>query len=142
MSGKEFLKDIFTSFFVIVTLINLAMTILGYVFKPEQTFGYEAFLAPLIYGALSLIPMVVMYSKKELTVKQLAFRKVLQLICIEVILYFAALGPDHIMTEPIGLSVSFGLSILIIFVLANAISGIINTNDARKLTRMLKQYQK
>ena len=142
MSGKECLKDILTSFFVIVTLINLAMTILGCAFKPEQTFGYEAFLAPLIYGALSLIPMAVMYSKKELTVKQLVFRKVLQLISIEIILYFAVYGPEHLTTEPIGQSISFGLSVLIIFVLANVISGIINTNDAKKLTRMLKQYQK
>ncbi len=142
MSGKEYLKQIFTSFFVIVTLINVVMTILGCSFKPEQTFGYEAFLMPLLYGALSLIPMAVMYSRKELTIKQLCFRKVLQLISIEAILYMAVFGTEHIKTEPINQTISFGLSVLIIFVVANVISGINNTNDAKKLTRMLKQYQK
>ena len=38
---KEQLKEIINSFFISVTLINMAMLILGFLFRPEQKFGYE-----------------------------------------------------------------------------------------------------
>ncbi len=60
---------------MIVTLINIAMFILGSIFRPDQRFGYEVLIAPLIYGVLSLIPYIIMYSKKELTIKQLYIRQ-------------------------------------------------------------------
>ena len=46
---KEHVKEILNSFFISVTLINIAMFILGILFRPEQRFGYEAYLYPLIY---------------------------------------------------------------------------------------------
>lgn len=142
MSGKDFLKQMLTSFFVVVTLVSIAIAILGCVFRPEQRFGYEAFLAPVFYGLLSMIPVAIMYSKKELTVKQLYIRKVLQLFSIELILYFGGYGFENIKTAPRSQTVAFGISIIIIYVVEDVISGIINTNDAKKLTKMLHQYQK
>ena len=83
-----------------------------------------------------------MYSKKELTVKQLYIRKVLQLFSIELILYFVAYGIDNIKVAPKGQTIAFGISIVVVYVVEDVISGIINTNDAKKLTKMLHQYQK
>ncbi|MDD6193627.1 MAG: hypothetical protein PUB19_01865 [Lachnospiraceae bacterium] len=142
MSGKDFLKQLITSFFVVVTLVSIAIAILGCVFRPEQRFGYEAFFAPVLYGLLSMIPVAIMYSKKELTVKQLYIRKVLQLFSIEVILYLGGYGIENIKTASKSQTVAFGISIVIVYVLADVISGIINANDAKKLTKMLQQYQK
>ena len=142
MSGREFLKQIVTSFFVVVTLVTIAIGVLGNIYRPGQQFGYEAFFAPVIYGFLSMIPVAVMYSKKELTVKQLYIRKVLQLVSIELILYFVAYGIDNIKAAPKGQTIAFGISIVVVYVVEDVISGIINTNDAKKLTKMLHQYQK
>ena len=142
MSGKDFLKQMLTSFFVVVTLVSIAIAILGCVFRPEQRFGYEAFLAPVFYGLLSMIPVAIMYSKKELTVKQLYIRKVLQLFSIELILYLGGYGFENIKAARRSQTVAFGISIIIIYVVEDVISGIINTNDAKKLTKMLQQYQK
>lgn len=52
---------------------------LGMYFLPEMQFGYEAFCVPLIYGAVGTIPNVVMYSRKELKVKEVFVRKFIQL---------------------------------------------------------------
>lgn len=142
MSGREFLKQIVTSFFVVVTLVTIAIGVLGNIYRPGQQFGYEAFFAPVIYGFLSMIPVAVMYSKKELTVKQLYIRKVLQLFSIELILYLGGYGFENIKTAPRSQTVAFGISIIIVYVVEDVISGIINTNDAKKLTKMLHQYQK
>lgn len=142
MSGRDFLKQMLTSFFVVVTLVSIAIAILGCVFRPEQRFGYEAFFAPVLYGLLSMIPVAIMYSKKELTVKQLYIRKVLQLFSIELILYLGGYGFENIKTAPRNQTVAFGISIIIVYVVEDVISGIINTNDAKKLTKMLHQYQK
>ena len=66
MSFKEHFKSVMSQFFVIATLINIAMFVLGEIFRPDDKFGYEALLAPIIYAAVSLVPMLCMYSKKKL----------------------------------------------------------------------------
>lgn len=141
MSGKEFFKNALMNFFIIVTLINVAVFVLGSIFKPDQQFGYEIFLMPLIYGVLGMIPVVIMYSKKELSVKELCIRKVFQLISICLIMYITVYGIDNIKNESILQTCLFGLSIVIIYTAANVITAIINANDARKLNDLLKKYQ-
>lgn len=141
MSLKQYFKEMISSFFIIVTLINIAIFILGNLFRPEQRFGYEAFLAPIIYGLFSLIPFIVMYSKKELTVKQLIFRKILQWFSIEVVLYVFGYGIDQVLHEDIGQTIGFGLSILIIYIVASVISNLLNVREAQELTALFKDFQ-
>ena len=141
MSFKEHFKAVMSQFFVIATLINLAIFILGEIFRPDDKFGYEAFLAPLIYAAISLVPMLCMYSKNELTVKQHIFRELLQLIFIEVILIFLGLGTDSLKPENLALTASFALSVFIIYVLVYVIAWLLDLNTARQINTDLKSFQ-
>lgn len=141
MSFKEHLKSVISQFFVIATLINLATFVLGEIFRPEERFGYDAFLSPLIYAAIALVPMLCMYSKKELTVKQHIFRELLQLISIEAILIFFGLGAESLEPENIALTASFALSVLIIFVLVYVIAWLLDLSTAKKLNSDLKAFQ-
>ncbi len=141
MSFKEHLKSVMSQFFVIATLINIATFILGEIFRPDDRFGYEAFLSPLIYAAFALIPMLCMYSKKELTVKQHIFRELLQLISIEIILIFFGLGAKSLEPENIALTASFALSILIIFVLVYVIAWLLDIKTARQINSDLRSFQ-
>ncbi|MBP1560223.1 MAG: hypothetical protein J6C96_03135 [Oscillospiraceae bacterium] len=141
MSFKEHLKSVMSQFFVIATLINLATFILGEIFRPDERFGYDAFLSPLIYAAISLVPMLCMYSKKELTIKQHIFRELLQLIAIEVILIGFGLGAKCLAPENISLTASFALSILVIYVLVLVIAWLLDVKTARQLTSELKSFQ-
>jgi len=50
------------------------------------------FLSPLIYAAVALVPMLCMYSKKELTLKQHIVKQILQLFALEAVLIFFGLG--------------------------------------------------
>ena len=141
MSFKEHLRSVMSQFFVIATLINLATFILGEIFRPDERFGYEAFLSPLIYAAIALVPMLCMYSKKELTVKQHIFRELLQLISIEIILIFFGLGAKSLEPENIPLTASYALSILIIFVLVYVIAWLLDIKMARQINSDLKSFQ-
>lgn len=141
MSFKEHLKSALKMFFIIVTLINAAIFILGKVFRPDDRFGYEVLLSPLIYAAISLIPMLCSYSKKELTLKQFIFREVLQLIAIEVILIGLGLGTEGLAPENLALTASFALSVLVIFVLVHLISWLLDLHAAKQINSDLKTFQ-
>lgn len=141
MKLKDFVKSTFASYFIIVTLVNVATLVLGSIFRPEQRFGYEAFLAPLLYGALGLIPVFIMYSPKELTIKQIVIRKIVQLIALEFILVLAGFGRENLKAENLALIASFALSVLIIYVLVHVISWVLNLEMARQLTMDLQSYQ-
>lgn len=142
MSFKEYLKSMLSMYFVIVTLINGATFILGEVFRPDDKFGYDAFLSPLIYGVLALVPMLCAYSKKELTLKQYVFREILQLISIEIILIGFGIGSESLLPENFALFASFALSILVIFVLVHLISWTLDLNAAKQINSDLKSFQR
>ena len=141
MSFKEHLKSALKMYFIIVTLINAAIFILGKTFRPNDQFGYEVLLSPLIYAAISLIPMLCMYSKKELTLKQYIFRELLQLIAIEVILIGLGLGTECLDPENLALTASFALSVLVIFVLVLLISWLLDLKVAKEINSDLKSFQ-
>ncbi len=141
MNGKENIKSIISSFFIIVTLVNIATFILGSVFRPDARFGYDAFLSPIIYGICSLIPFAITYSNRELKLKELLFREVLQLISIEVILCLLAFGGKAINKENISLIISFCVSIFIVYVLVNVITWLLDVKTAKEMTNDLHEYQ-
>ena len=83
MSFREFLKQLLSVYFIIVTLILIAVALFGMVAAPEQPLYPQDLLMPPVVAALTLLPTFVMYSKKELTVKQTLFRRGLQCALIE-----------------------------------------------------------
>lgn len=141
MKLKEFVKSMFASYFIIVTLVNVATLVLGSIFCPEQRFGYEAFLAPLLYGVLGMIPVFIMYSPKELTIKQIIVRKIFQLVVLELLLILTGFGGENLKADNLPLIASFALSVLIIYVLVHVISWVLNLEMARQLTIDLQSYQ-
>ena len=61
---KERIREAAGSYFISVTLINAAMLILGSLLSPQQRFGYEAFLYPLVYGLIGIIPSLIISTEK------------------------------------------------------------------------------
>ena len=114
MTKKEFMYHIIRMFFVIVTLINIAMSIVGKIVQPDLTFGYHVLILPVIYAAVSVIPMLVMYSDHELTVKEVIVRKIIQFLLIEVILVI--FGKKFMLPEYRELLFSVMLCVFIVFV--------------------------
>lgn len=138
---KERIKDILNSFFITVTLINVAMLILGKLLEPNQVFGYEAFMYPLIYGLIGTIPSIVIRDKKELSVKQELIRKVMNMLLIIVLMFAFMFGGREITSELIAAAAGVSISIVIIFVLVNLIIWWLDLKTAKDMTEDLLKYQ-
>ncbi len=141
MTFKEHFKSVMSMYFIIVTLVNAATFILGSIFRPDQTFGYEAFLSPLIYAAVALVPMLCMYSKRELTFRQYILREVFQLFAIEAVLIIFGLGTESLLLENRELTAAFALSVLVIYVLVIIITWLFDLKQAKTINSDLKSFQ-
>lgn len=134
-----FIKKILLSFFVTVTCISVAMAVLGMLFFPNVRFGYEAFLFPLLFGAVTVLPGMLFYSKKEIPIKQVIVRKVLQLVYIETII----IGMNYLNGALINLSVTLllALSIIIICLIVDLVLWANDKKTAKDFNKNLKKWQ-
>ena len=134
-----FVKKIMMSFFVSVTCITAAMLLLGLIFQPENRFGYEVFLSPLLFGVISSIPLLVKYSKVELTIRQTAVRNTIHFILLELtilsVLYFGGI------LTTIPMTVSLGISILLIDITVNLVIWINDKRTAKQFNDALRRWQ-
>lgn len=139
MSKKEMAKEILMSYFIVVTLINIVMAVLGLLLEKDRVFGYEAFFFPLIYGFLGILPSLISYSKKELSITKIGIRKVLQFIILEaVILSFLIL--NGVNNQIILIGVAF--SVLLVSLFTEIFLWFLDNEKAKKLNQLLECYQK
>ena len=141
MSLKEFLLRQLRLFFILTTLITVAIWVLGSVFDPGASFGYEAMLSPLSFAGVCILPGLVMYSKRELTNREMMIRKGIQLLLIEAVVLGIAFRSPYIASENPRVAAGLALSVLIIYVLANGIQWLQGTMEAKRLTEDLKLLQ-
>lgn len=142
MWKKEFLKELLYKYFVIVTLINVATFALGSIFHPNDTFGYSAFLSPLIYGLVSMLPVGLTYSSRELTLKQAVIREILRLFLLEAVLIGFGFGVKNLSTENMPVILGFALSVLVIYFLVMLVSWVLDSGQAKQMTADLQEFQR
>lgn len=127
------------SFFVSITCISAAMALIGMLFEPDTRFGYEAFLSPLIFGALASLPMLAKYSKKELSFKQTVIRNVIHFLLLEAVilstLYFLGL------LTSVSMAISLGISIFVIDLTVNLVLWISDKRTATEFNIALRILQ-
>ena len=138
---KEHLQTQLAGLFISVTLITAAMVILGLFFQPDLRFGYEAFAYPLIYGVIGSVPGLLMYSKKELTLKQTLIREVIQMCLIIVLIIGFMFGRFKNVHELIPQIISVSVSIVIIYVLVHFFGWLMDLKTAKVMTEDLKRFQ-
>lgn len=139
MTKKEFAIKLLNMFFIVTTLITIVMGVMGLIWERDRLLTYEVMFSPVIIGFISVLPSIVMYSKKELTLRQLVIRKVLHLFLLEIelIAFSKIMG---IWNEVIGLP--FVISILIVAVLVQVFLWLVGVQRANTITNELKTFQK
>jgi len=142
MRGKELINDMIYTYFMLVTMILGVMMVLGTNYMPDVRFGYEGFRAPLIYAAWGTLPNVVMYAKKELTMKQFLIRKMIQLLLIEGIVIRMALPAQMIEAGNTEVVVSLAVGILVVYILTHGIIWFQNYVMAKRMTAELLVFQR
>lgn len=139
MTKKELAIKLLNMFFIVTTLITIVMGVMGLIWERDRLLTYEVMFSPVIIGFISVLPSIVMYSKKELTLRQIVIRKVLHLFLLEIelIAFSKIMG---IWNEVIGLP--FVISILIVAVLVQVFLWLVGVQRANTITNELKAFQK
>ena len=119
MEFKKFLVEKLTLFFMLSTLITFAVYLIGSAYDHDALFGYDALLAPLRYAAMCMLPTFVTWSRHELSVRQLLFRKALMILLLEGEILFMAFMSPSIDTGSRRVVLTLMASVLVIFVLAD-----------------------
>lgn len=141
MHGKEFINDVLSTYFTLVTLITVVMFVLGTNFIPNAQFGYEAFASPLIYAGCGVLPNIVMYSKRELSVKEFLVRKVIQFVLVEIIVLAVALPGLGDYRSHMDIVIALAFSVFVIYLLSHLFDWIQNWMSAKRMTEDLLTFQ-
>lgn len=142
MRRKDFFHDTAMTFFIIVTCANLAIYVLGTTLRRDMTLTYDAFLSPIIYGICGSIPNLIMYSKHELSVKEIIIRKVLQIIVLEAILVYVAFGSIDAARTEMEIILPFCIAVFVVYVAVHVFLWLIDLRAARIMTLQLEKFQK
>lgn len=142
MSFKEIVYKSVTVYFVLVTCITAGIAILGTFLDPEARFGYSSYFSPFLFAALGIIPNLLMYSKNELTNKQIILRKILQLLVIEAEVVGVAILSPMIPTERPEIIIGLAVCVFVIFILVNFITILSSYFSAKQLTKELAEFRR
>lgn len=140
MDFKDFLvKKILVSYFLAVAGITAAIGIVGSIFAPETTFGYQAFFSPFLFGLVAVIPSLATYSKKELSARQMLLRLVIHFALLEIlILLFAYIAG---LVTSISVAISLLLCVFVIDLAVHLIHWLNDQRLANELNIALKKIQ-
>ena len=138
---KDKIKNMLQSFFISVTLINLAMLILGKLLMPQQQFGYEVFVYPLVYGLIGVLPALIVREGRELTVKQTIVKEVLQMLLTVILLVAFIFGGGPVNSERIRAAAFVALSIVVIYIGVTVIRWFFDKKTADMLNEDLIRFR-
>lgn len=142
MTFKEFLTSRIQLFFFLVTAILASQVILGNIIEPDRTLYYKDFIDTFLMAGLCLLPTVVTYSKKELSLKQLIIRQAIQLVLIEGIMVFISVNSiENTPQKPINVAL-IAIITALIYAAAILIMWRRQHREAKQLTKLLRDMQK
>ena len=142
MEFKRFLVNKLVLFFMLSTLITVAVSLIGSACDRDALFGYGALLTPMKYAALCMLPTLVTWSRNELLPKQVLFRKALLLLLLEAVILTIAFTSPVIDTGDMSVVLLIAGSVLIIFVLVNLFLWLRDSVEAKSMNRDLAKFQK
>ncbi len=138
---KETLIQALRLYTLLVTLITVALMILGYLLDRDRVFGYEAFFSPLLYALIGTAATLVTRPGRELSIRSLIIRKVISLLLIEGAIILLALNSDTIPTDQSWVLPGLVLGILAVFLLTHIILYLADRKEAERLSADLARYQ-
>ena len=141
MSFKQFFIEKLSLFFMLTTLITIAIFVIGSAFDADARFGYAAMMTPLRYAACCVLPTFVTYSRRELKKKELIARMALELVLIEAVMLFFAFTSPVIDTNRISVVLVIAGSVLIIYTMARLFSWLRESAEARVLNEDLQRFR-
>jgi hypothetical protein len=139
---KERLGEAFRLYFILVTLITILLMVVGMLFDSDRTLSYDAYFSPLFYAFIGVIPVFFFQSDKELSMKQLVIRSIIQILMIEAAILLIVYKAPSIPSDRIEVVISIAVGILIVYILSLVVEYIFELTQAKEMNAYLEEYQK
>lgn len=139
MEFRYIFKKCIGNFLMVQAWITLAIGVLGCIKPPPGGIDHRLFFMPFVYAFFCIFPSLIVYSRKELSIKQMAVRKVIQFLLIELIVilisYLAGAIDDVFMRAAIIVAVA------VIYITVSVFSYLISRSDAEAMTRKIQRMK-
>ncbi len=142
MEFKKFLIEKLTLFFMLSTMITAAVYLIGSAYDRDALFGYDALLSPMRYAALCILPTFVTWSRRELSMRELLFRKALMLVLVEGVILYMAFTSPVIDTGRMQVVMTLMGSVLVIFLLVNLFLWLRDLAEAGRMNQDLENFRR
>jgi hypothetical protein len=139
---KKFLIEKLTLFFMLSTMITAAVYLIGSAYDRDALFGYDALLSPMRYAALCILPTFVTWSRRELSMRELLFRKALMLVLVEGVILYMAFTSPVIDTGRMQVVLTLMGSVLVIFLLVNLFLWLRDLAEAGRMNQDLENFRR
>lgn len=134
-----FIKSCVIQFFVISTCVTFATAVAGPYLMPDVELGFTAFYSPLAIGFVCTLPSVVLYSRKELNLKQTIIRRVLHLLLIEVLVIWLNWMSGNL--ETFTSAAGYCVKVLAVYLAVHLVLWFLGSRDAKQINAGLKELQ-
>ena len=140
MEFKRFLVNKLILFFMLSTMITVAVSLIGSEFDGDASLSYGALMPPVKYAALCLLPTFVTWSRHELSLREMLLRKALVLVLLEAVILLIAFTSPVIDTENGWVVLTLVGSVLVIFLLVNLFTWLRESAEAKRMTLDLEEF--
>ena len=141
MDLKQFFLQKLSLFFMLTTLITVAICVLGLSLDADARFGYDELLTPVRLAALCVVPTFVTFSRSELSPKKMKMRMTLELLLIEAVVLGIAFNSPAIDTSQVAVVFAIAGSVLVIYVLTRLLTWLHDSAEARRMNAELARFQ-
>lgn len=139
MGFGSILKKCMIDFLMIQAGITMAIGIISCINPPPEGMNHDMFFMPFVYAFFCILPSFVTYSRNELSIKQMAVRKVIQFILIEllVILVSYVMGP----LDDISMGIAIMIAVAVVYSVVNCFGYLISKADAEAMTKKIQRIK-
>ena len=139
MELRSVLKKCILDFLMIQAGITLAIGVIGCIKTPELGVTHYSFFMPFVYAFFCVIPSLVIYSAKELSIKQMLVRKVIQFFLIELIVMLVSYMIGTLNNSFICIVIL--LAVAIVYVLVNVFEYLFCKSEADTMTKKIQHIK-
>ncbi len=138
---KETVKKLAEVFLICHFLISMAIGICGMILGPDSKLEYSDMFVPAEMAFFCTLPTLLTIRSEKLTVKQIALRKILQILIVEaIVLSMVHFGFHGINT--VGGALIIVVSVLLVFAGVSLIDWVRGRMEAEDLNHRLARLQK
>ena len=128
---KEKIGEAFRLYFILFTLISILLMILGMMVD-----------SPLVYAAIGVIPVFLFNDDKEVSMKGIIIRRIIQLLLVEAAVLVIAFSSKNVDTDKMVVVVGIAVGVAVVFILSLLVEYMFELSMSRKLNEALEMYQK